>query len=435
MKREDFTVSTLGKANLPSPVVGQAFVHDGETVCYETDAARIAEYVKNNEDIPAFERAGARENIFHDPAWSRAAILTAGGLCPGLNEVIKFLTQTLMNDYKVPVVYGIPYGYRGLNPARKLSPVHLTPEMVDAIHEEGGSIIGSSRGQEDTNIIVDTLMRMNINMLFCIGGDGTSRCAHDIALEIKRRKLAISVICVPKTVDNDLNFIDQTFGFATAVLQAGPYITCAHNEAKGAYNGVGLVKVMGRDSGFIAAYTALSNPFVNYCLVPEVPFTLEGEGTNSLLPHLVERLKAKHHAVILVAEGAGQELFNNNEVKRDASGNKLHNDIGTFLKGEINRYCKEQGIEVNVKYFDPGYAIRSVKAGGSDAVFCAMLAAGAVHAAMAGKTDMMIGHWAGQFTHVPIALATSSRKKIELDSTLWSNVQAMSCYKQQKPKK
>ena len=435
MKREDFIVSTLGKASLPSPVVGQAFVSDDETVCYDTDAKHIAEYVRNNEDIPAFERAGARATIFHDPAWSRAAILTAGGLCPGLNEVIKFLTQTLMNDYKVPVVYGIPYGYRGLNPARKLSPIHLSMEMVDAIHEEGGTILGSSRGQEDTNVIVDTLMRMNINMLFCIGGDGTARCAHDIAMEIKRRKLAISVICVPKTVDNDLNFIDQTFGFATAVLQAGPYITCAHSEAKGAYNGVGLVKVMGRDSGFIAAYTALSNPFVNYCLVPEVPFTLDGEGTKSLLPHLVERLKAKQHAVILVAEGAGQELFKDQEVKRDASGNKLHNDIGTFLKGEINRYCKEQGIEVNVKYFDPGYAIRSVKAVGSDAVFCAMLAAGAVHAAMAGKTDVMIGHWAGQFTHVPIALATSSRKKIELDSTLWSNVQAMTCFKQQKPKK
>ena len=283
MKREDFVVSTLGKATLPSPVVGQAFVSDGETVCYETDAERLAQYIRNNEEIPAFERAGAREKIFHDPAWSRAAILTAGGLCPGLNEVIKFLTQTLINDYKVPVVYGIPYGYRGLNPARKLSPVTLTMEMVDAIHEEGGTILGSSRGQEDTGIIVDTLMRMNINMLFCIGGDGTARCAHDIALEIKRRKLAISVICVPKTVDNDLNFIDQTFGFATAVLQAGPYITCAHSEAKGAYNGVGLVKVMGRDSGFIAAYTALSNPFVNYCLIPEVPFTLEGEGTKSLL--------------------------------------------------------------------------------------------------------------------------------------------------------
>ena len=433
MKKTDFIVSKLGEATLPSPVSGQAFVEDQDTVCYETDARKIAEIVLKGEDIPAFERAGAREKIFHDPAWSRAAIITAGGLCPGLNEVIKFLTQTLINDYHVPVVYGIRYGYRGLNPACKLTPIQLTTEMVDAIHEEGGSILGSSRGQEDTGIIVDTLMRMNINMLFCIGGDGTARCAHDVAMEIKRRKLAISVICVPKTVDNDLNFIDQTFGFATAVLHAGPYITCAHSEAKGAYNGVGLVKVMGRDSGFIAAYTALSNPFVNYCLVPEVPFTLDGDGTNSLLPHLVERLKAKHHAVILVAEGAGQDLFKNSEVKRDASGNKIHNDIGTLLKSEITRYCKEHNIEVNVKYFDPGYAIRSVKAAGSDAVFCAMLAAGAVHAAMAGRTDVMIGHWAGQFTHVPIALATRERKKIELDSPLWSNVQAMSCYKQHKP--
>ena len=428
MELADFAISRLGKATLPSPLENHVFVDDDATVCYDTDTAVLAEYIKQGKPIPAFEKAGAREKLFHDPAWSKAAILTAGGLCPGLNEVIKFLTLTLMNRYKVPVVYGIPYGYKGLNPAHRLSPIMLTPEMVDDIHEQGGTILGSSRGEEDTSVVVDTLARMNINMLFCIGGDGTSRGAHDIAMEIKRRKLAISVIAIPKTIDNDISFIDKSFGFSSAVLAAGPVVTCAHTEAKGAYNGIGLIKVMGRDSGFIAAYTTLSNPFVNYCLVPERPFTLEGDGDDALLPHLVKRLEAKHHAVILVAEGAGQDLFASKSDKRDASGNKLHQDIGLLLKEEITRYCKERNVPMTLKYFDPGYTIRSVKAEGDDAVFCAMLANGAAHAAMSGRTDMMIGHWNGAFTHVPIALATSARKKLDLSSSLWGTVRDMTCF-------
>ena len=263
-------------------------------------------------------------------------------------------------------------------------------------------------------------------MLFCIGGDGTARGAHDIAMEIKRRKLAISVVAIPKTIDNDLSFIDRSFGFATAVLTAGSFVYCAHNEAKGAYNGIGLVKVMGRDSGWIAAYTTLANPFVNYCLVPEQKFVLEGE--NGLLPHLAERLKRKHHAVIMVAEGAGQEFFKDAPERRDASGNILKNDIGVFLKDEINRYMSEHGVDTTIKYFDTGYAIRSVAADGEDAVFCTLLANNAAHAAMSGRTDMMVGYWNGSFTHVPIKLATSSRKKIDLDGPLWSCVKTQVCF-------
>ncbi|MBQ9502456.1 MAG: ATP-dependent 6-phosphofructokinase [Lentisphaeria bacterium] len=428
MSPDDFKITRLGEAMLPSPLKNHVFVPDDSSVCYETDARAIAQYVSSGQAVPAFEKAGARAKIFHDPAWSKAAILTAGGLCPGLNEVIKFLTLTLINRYGVPVVYGIRYGYKGLNPIHGLSPVQLTPEMVDDIHEAGGTILGSSRGHEDTGIIVDTLTRMNINMLFCIGGDGTSRGAHDIAMEIQRRKLAISVIAVPKTIDNDISYIDKSFGFASAVLAAGPVVTCAHTEAKGAFNGVGLIKVMGRDSGFIAAYTTLSNPFVNYCLVPERPFTLEGSDENALLPNLLRRLNAKHHAVILVAEGAGQDLFSQESDRRDASGNKLHNDIGLLLKEKITEYCARNKVPLTLKYFDPGYTIRSVKAEGEDAVFCAMLATGAAHAAMSGRTDMMIGNWNGELTHVPIALATSARKKLDLGSQLWSTVRDMTCF-------
>ena len=427
MTAADFKISTLGTPLLKSPLSECAFVKEGSTVVYETDAATLQGYVERQEAIPSFELAGPREKIFHDPAWSRAAILTAGGLCPGLNEVIKFLTLTLKQRYHVPIVYGIRYGYRGLNPAYGLSPIILDEQVVDGIHEAGGTILGSSRGEEDVSVCVDTLVRMNVNMLFCIGGDGTSRGAHAIAEEVAKRKLCISVIAIPKTIDNDISFIDTSFGFATAVLHAGRAVTGVHNEASGAYNGVGLVKVMGRDSGFIAASATMANPFVNYCLVPEEDFNLE-EGEHALLPHLLERLNRRHHAVIIVAEGAGQKFFEEGKEQRDASGNVLKKDIGPLLKEKITAYCKAHNTEVSVKYFDLGYTIRSVQAEGADAIFCGILAQNAVHAAMSGRTDMIMGHWAGHFTHVPITLATRDRKKIQLDSPLWTSVKSVTSF-------
>jgi len=427
MTAEEFKITTLGKAALASPLKECAFVKEGRTVVYDTDASLLKEYIGRNEEIPAFEQAGPREKIFHDPAWSRAAILTAGGLCPGLNEVIKFLTLTLKQRYGVPVVYGIRYGYRGLNPRYGLSPLMLDENVVDSIHEEGGTILGSCRGEEDVDTCVDTLVRMNVNMLFCIGGDGTARGAHAIAEAAMKRKLSLSVIAIPKTIDNDIGFIDTSFGFATAVLNAGRAVTGVHNEAKGAFNGVGLVKVMGRDSGFIAASATMANPFVNYCLVPEVDFDLES-GEHALLPHLLERLNRRHHAVIMVAEGAGQKFFDDRTELRDASGNILKKDIGLLLKDKITAYCKAHDTEVSVKYFDLGYTIRSVQAEGNDAIFCGILAQNAVHAAMSGRTDMMVGHWAGKFTHVPIALAVRARKKIQLDSPLWTSVKSITVF-------
>lgn len=423
MTQADFQIGKLGKCTLTNPIRDMYFIGENERVSYESDPAVIAADVARKEEPLAFERAGVRKKIFHDPAWSKAAILTAGGLCPGLNDVIRALVLSL-NRYGVPVIYGIRYGYRGLNPEHGLEPLLLTPDLVDGIHHDGGTILGSSRGAEDPRVLVDTLARMNINLLFCIGGDGTARGAHALVQEIKRRKLAISVVVIPKTIDNDISFIDQSFGFATAVRTAENFVSCAHSEAKGAYNGVGIVKVMGRDSGWIAAFTALANPFANYCLIPEEKFQLE-KGDHALLPHLLQRLAKKHHAVILVAEGAGQELFKKKVVRKDASGNILKDDIGLLLKSEIARYMKQHDTDVTIKYIDPGYTIRSVCAAGEDAVFCTLLANNAAHAAMAGRTDMIVGHWGGEFTHVPIALATSSRKKVRLDSPLWSCVKTI----------
>lgn len=424
MDSREFAIEKLGESKIKSPLLSVDFVSDDATVNYYNDSKDLAEYAKNGAPFPAFEEAGPRSRIFHDPAWSKAAILTAGGLCPGLNVVTKFIARTLHIQYGVPRVYGIRYGFRGLNPEYKLEPIVLDEDNIDSIHEDGGSILSSSRGRQDEETIVDTLVRLNINMLFCIGGDGTLRCAHDVARVVKERKLAISVVGIPKTIDNDIGFIDKSFGFETAVYASSLFVTAAHNEASGAYNGIGLIKVMGRDSGFIAAYTALANSHINYCLIPERSFTLDGIGGGSLLPDLEKRLLEKQHAVIIVAEGAGQELFAKHAVQTDASGNVLHDDIGLFLKAKITDYFKQKDIEVNLKYFDPSYTIRSGPARGTDAVFCTMLAQNAVHAAMAGRTDMVVGHWHDAFTHVPISLATRQRKKVDVKSQLWTSVKS-----------
>ncbi len=417
----DFGIHQIGEATLRSPIRNQRFIDPQHRVSIFTDLREIKTWHDRDMDPPSLERAGPRENIFHDPHWTRVGIITCGGLCPGLNNVIKGVVQVLWFDYGVQNIFGIPYGYRGLNPQFGHAPIILTPEMVDAVHEDGGTILGSSRGDQDPSIMVDTLMRFNINVLFAVGGDGTLRGAHAIAEEIKKRNQRISVIGIPKTIDNDLNLVDRTFGFETAVYSAAEVITNAHVEAKGAFNGLSIVKVMGRDSGFIAAYSSLANTVVNLCLVPEQPFELDGE--NGLLKALERRFrKGKTHAVLVVAEGAGQNLFGDEFHDRDASGNLLHRDIGDLLVRKIKDYSKQIGLEMNVKYFDPSYIIRSGPAQGTDAIFCYQLAENAVHAAMAGKTDMVVGSWFGQFTHVPIGLATCERKKIDVTGPLWNAV-------------
>ena len=417
----DLSIETVGKCTLNSPMKGLKFVNDTKQISLTTDVATIEKFAKMGKPIPALEAAGPREMIYHDPSWTRAAIVTCGGLCPGLNNVIKSLVRVLWFDYGVRNIFGIPYGYRGLNPDYGYAPKILDPDYVDNIQEDGGTILGSSRGQQSAETMVDTLMRLNINILFCIGGDGTLRGARDIAHEVKRRHQPISVIGIPKTIDNDLNLVDRTFGFETAVLAACDVITSAHCEANGAYNGLGLVKLMGRDSGFIAADAALATTVANFCLIPEVPFELEGEG--GLFSALENRYAiGKTHAVMVVAECAGQHLFKGLPERKDASGNILKYDIGDYLVEKINEHFKTIGMEINIKYFDPSYTVRSIPAKGTDAIFCYQLAENAVHAAMAGKTNMVVGSMNGKFTHVPIDFAVSERRKIKPDSPLWHAV-------------
>ncbi len=419
----DFSIERVGTPAIPSPLDGIRFVDDTEAISVFSDPRLLQALAAAGRRLPAFEAAGPRERVFHDPAWTRAGIVTCGGLCPGINDVIRALVNTLWYSYGIQSILGFQYGFRGLIPAYGLKSIPLNPDVVDQIHENGGSILGSSRGPQDTEEMARTLERLGINCLFCIGGDGTLRGARDLANCVHEKKRPISIVGIPKTIDNDISFTDRTFGFETAVYAAAPVISCAHDEAKGAYNGIGLIRLMGRDSGFIAAAATLANSVVNFCMVPEVPFELTGP--RGFLGALKQRLLKKHHAVIVVAEGAGQDLFAGEPEQRDASGNVLHHDIGLFLRRKIEEYMTAEEVEHHVKYFDPSYQVRSVPARGTDAIFCLHLAENAVHAAMAGRTNVVIGHWHERFTHVPIDLAVRQRRKINPRGQLWQSVLAV----------
>jgi 6-phosphofructokinase 1 len=416
LEPEQFDIQRLGECRIDSPITGIRFLENGDRVLLSSSLETVNGILNQGGKLPAFEKAGPRSKIFFDPSKLKCGIVTCGGLCPGLNDVIRAVVLSLYHNYKVKTVFGFPYGYEGLTYRFGHSPLELSPEAVSRIHEYGGTILGSSRGHQDISEMVDTLDRMNIGILFAIGGDGTLRGAQGIAEEVQRRGLKISVIGIPKTIDNDISYVERSFGFETAVSEAVAAIDAAHTEAKGARNGIGLVKLMGRESGFIAVYASLARSDVNFCLIPESPFTLE-----KLLESVRDRLQKRGHAVIVVAEGAGQDLMQASG-ERDASGNIRFNDIGVFLKARIGGYFQKLGIDATLKYIDPSYTIRGVPANPHDSAFCLLLGQNAVHAGMAGRTNMVVGFWMGTFTHVPIPLAVSQRKKVDPESWVWSSV-------------
>ena len=420
----NFEVDRLGACRIASPMSGVQFVGEGEHVLYHTDPVKIEPFFNAGKKPPAFELAGPRNQIYFDPSKLKCGIVTCGGLCPGLNDVIRAIVMGLYYHYGVKTVFGFQYGYEGLSYRHGHAPIDLNPEVVNDIHQMGGTILGSSRGPQDVEEMVDTLERMNVGLLFAIGGDGTLRGAQALAEEIGRRNLKIGIVGVPKTIDNDISYTDMSFGFVTAVSEARTAIYSAHTEAQGARNGIGLVKLMGRESGFIAAFASITNGDVNFCLIPEMRFSLE-----CLLEALKQRLESRRHAVIVVGEGAGQDLIEATG-ERDESGNIRFGDIGLFLKDRIQHYFRKIEMDVTLKYIDPSYTIRSMPANPHDSGFCLLLGHNAVHAGMSGKTNMVVGHWNNKFTHVPIPIAVSKRKQIDPYSRLWSNV--LSCTGQPK---
>lgn len=424
----DFQVSVLGKGTVKTPLKQThrafypeyKFVEDDERILFDASLENFNRCIETGELPVSFEKAGPREHIYFEPAKTKVGIVTCGGLCPGQNNVIRSIVNELYYRYGISRILGIKYGYEGLVAKYNHPVIEITAPSVSNIHLIGGTILGSSRGNQDVGHIVDTLEILNINILFCIGGDGTLRGAHSIHEEIEKRKLKIGIAAIPKTIDNDINLIEKSFGFETAFSIANDIIKNAHNEATGAYNGISLVKLMGRDSGFIAAHAALAIQEVNFVLIPEITFDLYGQ--RGFLKVLRKRLEERHHAVIVVAEGAGQEFFESAGKNKDASGNILHNDIGIYLKDKISEEFTSKGFPFSIKYIDPSYIIRSAPANANDSKFCNLLAQNAVHAALAGKTDYVVGNWNNQFTLLPIPIAVAERKKIDVNGELWWNV-------------
>jgi len=404
---------------IETPVLGEARIASklSHTV---SDEVRIPERIEiGAEPGLQFELAGPRAKIFFDPKHTRAGIVTCGGLCPGLNNVIRSLFLELHYGYGVAEVTGFRGGYCGLDPACRLEPVTLTPQLVDGIHLKGGTILSSSRGPVDIARAVDNLITRGVNVLFTVGGDGTQRGAHALYEEARRKGHNLAVVGVPKTIDNDVGFVSRTFGFFSAVEEAARVLDCAHTEARSVPGGIGVVKLMGRHAGFITAGAVVANQDVNFALIPEVPFKLE-----SFLAALKQRMARKSHAVIAVAEGAGQDLLEADGAERDASGNVKLKDIGPFLCERISSYFKAENIPAVLRYFDPSYQVRSRAANCEDALLCDLFARHAVHAAMAGRTGVVIGFLHERFIHVPIELLSTHTKRLDPASGWWRSVLA-----------
>lgn len=422
-----FEIDTLGEASIPSKLDSVHWVDDANVLLYNpfvdlksdrtffglsSGAAGASQPVQQH----YLQRAGPRKLLFHEPSNLIAGIVVGGGISPAINNVIRALVNALHYRYKVKKVLGFRYGYQGLTPNTKFGPIELNPEVTRDIHHFGGSFLGTSRGPQDIEVMVDTLVKLNVGLLFTVGGDGTGKAAYKICREIKNRDLKIGVIQLPKTVDNDLGFVSRTFGFETAVEMAQDPIRAAHEEARSAENGIGIVKLMGRDSGFIALWAALASSDVNVLLIPEQKFKIE-----KVLQHLEDRLKTRDHCVIVISEGAGQENFEINGAT-DASGNAKMGDVGRWLADKVTSHFKSRSIPCTVKYIDPSYTIRSAKANALDSVFAVQLAHAAAHAGLSGKTNCMVGLVHGEFIHIPIAKAIEARKKVDVTGSLYQSI-------------
>jgi 6-phosphofructokinase 1 len=424
----DVAIRDLGRCLLPSPVarhLGDSylqFVGAADKVLLDDRLSAPGTGRPPPTERPAFELAGPRDKVFFDPRTVRCGIVTCGGLCPGLNNVVRGLVLELMQGYGVRHVYGFRYGYEGLIARLGHAPLTFTPDVVAHIHHDGGTMLGSSRGSQDAGEIVDNLEANGIGALFVVGGDGSMRGALAVSAEVARRGLKIAVVGVPKTVDNDIPYIDRSFGFVSAYSAAVDVIRSARIEATGARDGIGLVKLMGRHSGFLACQAALASTEVDLVLIPEVPVAFD-DGS-AVFEQLRKVLDRKGHAVVVVAEGAAQEAIAapSSGEATDKSGNVKLKDVGVFLRERFGEHFRGRGREVTVKYIDPSYAIRSVPACPSDSVYCWNMARNAVHAAMAGNTEMLIGRWHGRFVHVPMQLATSGRRQVDPAGDLWTSV-------------
>lgn len=427
IKPADLAIRSLGPRTIESPLkrhfheLGNehAFYSDDQRVVVDHSLSSVSALREAGAELPCFEVAGPRRKLFFQPDETICAVVTCGGLCPGFNDVIRAIVIQAHHRYGVARILGIPYGFEGLIPEFGHHVVNMTPGFVSNIHRFGGTLLGTSRGPQPVERMVDRLQELGVNILFVIGGDGTQRGGLAIEDEARRRGLRLAVVGVPKTIDNDMIYMDKSFGYDTACAAAVEPIRAAHTEARSSRHGVGLVKLMGRHSGFIACSAAIASGEVNYVLIPEIPISLEGD--KGFLEALRQRVVNRGHAVVVVAEGAGQEHLAASDLT-DASGNKRLADIGPFLRDRITEYFRACKTELTLKYIDPSYMIRSVAASPQDRIYCMRLGQAAVHAGMAGKTGLIVGRWHSSYVHVPVKVVTSARREVDPSGDLWLSV-------------
>lgn len=421
---KDYPACLAENSRLDIPLLGNAAIDSHLEMIDDTNDVELT---VGNELDPLFERprklvfehAGARKQIFFVPGNVRAAVATCGGICPGLNDVVRSLVRTLLNAYKARSVIGYRYGLCGCVASYGLSPMVLTSETVNGIDDVGGTVLGTSRGPQKPDEIIATLLRDQIDMLFLIGGDGTLRAAHALSLALQERKLPIAVVGIPKTIDNDINFVPRSFGFETAVERTSDALRCAHVEARSVRGGVGIVKIMGRESGFIASHATLAYRNVDFTLIPEVPFAIDGP--QGLLAQVEATLRRNGHVLLAVAEGAGQKYLPQ-VTKEDASGNRKPGDIAAHLMGRMASHLADKGLRHSFKYIDPSYMVRSVPACASDKIYAAALGQHAVHAAMSGRTGMVVAEIMDKFVHLPLELVSQKRRTLAQNGLLWRSV-------------
>ncbi|KAG0577167.1 hypothetical protein KC19_5G135900 [Ceratodon purpureus] len=405
------------KDNPSYAAVGQYFVEDTDVV-----AKDVVVNIDTAGHGVHFRRAGPRQKIYFKPENVRACIVTCGGLCPGINTVIREIVCGLWTQYGVREIFGIEGGYKGFYSRNTIS---LNPKVVSDIHKRGGTILKCSRGGHDTQKIVDAIQDREFDQIYIIGGDGTHKGANVIHEECKKRGLKVAVACIPKTIDNDVDIIDKSFGFDTAVEEAQRAINAAHVEAQSAHNGIGLVKLMGRYSGYIAMYATLASRDVDCCLIPEVPFYLHGPG--GLIEYVRSRVRENGHMVIVVAEGAGQELLAESmgslHNHNDASGNRLLLDVGLWLQANLKEHFdKELKEPLNLKYIDPTYMIRAIPSNASDNVYCTLLAHSAIHGAMAGYCGFTVGPVNVRHCYIPIPRVIAKSRNVVVADRMWARL-------------
>ncbi|CAL5226255.1 g9100 [Coccomyxa viridis] len=365
-------------------------------------------------------RAGSRKSVFFDSKETTAAIVTCGGLCPGLNDVIQGLVLKLA-DYGVPEgnILGIRYGFRGFYEGHQ--PVVLTKKSVDDIQLQGGTILGTSRGGADMRRIAESIGSRRIDMVFVVGGNGGNAGANAIYRECFAINVICSVIALPKSIDNDLLLVERCFGFDTAVEQSQHALMAAKVESSSAYQGIGLVKLMGRQSGFVAMEASMASGLVDICLIPEVPFVLRGD--SGLLSYVQHLLDVQGHAVICVAEGAGQDLLAEGEQDVDLSGNPILQDIGSWLRNQL----VSTFVDADLKYIAPSYMIRSTTTTATDRVYCKVLAHNAVHAAFAGFTGITVGLVNTHHVYLPIPVVIQSPRQVDPRGEMWHQLLDSNC--------